>query len=147
MIILTYGQVISPDFCQAFAKLSNHTGFDSFKTAYNVSRLAKKLDSEYKIIGKLHVEVVKKYAEVDDKGELIPYEEGGPGSFKIREGVKDEWLKAIDEFNKTELTIDRYPIPHDQLEGVALSPQEIQVLDALFVENETPIEAPVSVVK
>lgn len=112
-----------------FTKILQHefTGKQSFM----ISRVLRALNTETKSFNKIREEVLKKYAETDDVGEMIVSE----GNVKIRDGEMESFQKEINELLYAELDIDVKPIPVDWLDDVKLTPQEMLILEP-FVSME-----------
>ena len=112
-----------------FTKILQHefTGKQSFM----ISRVLRALNTETKSFNKIREEVLKKYAETDDVGEMIISE----GNVKIRNGEMEAFQKEINELLYAELDVDVKPIPVDWLDDVKLTPQEMIVLEP-FVSME-----------
>lgn len=112
-----------------FTKILQHefTGKQSFM----ISRVLRALNTETKSFNKIREEVLKKYVETDDAGEMIISE----GNVKIREGEMEAFQKEINELLYAELDVDVKPIPVDWLDDVKLTPQEMIVLEP-FVSME-----------
>ena len=112
-----------------FTKILQHefTGKQSFM----ISRVLRALNTETESFNKTREEVLKKYAETDDAGEMIVSE----GNVKIRDGEMETFQKEINELLYAELDVDVKPIPVDWLDDVKLTPQEMIVLEP-FVSME-----------
>lgn len=112
-----------------FTKILQHefTGKQSFM----ISRVLRALNTETKSFNKIREEVLKKYAETDDVGEMIVSE----GNVKIRDGEMETFQKEINELLYAELDIDVKPIPVDWLDDVKLTPQEMLILEP-FISME-----------
>ena len=112
-----------------FTKILQHefTGKQSFM----ISRVLRALNTETESFNKTREEVLKKYAETDDAGEMIVSE----GNVKIRDGEMEAFQKEINELLYAELDVDVKPIPVDWLDDVKLTPQEMIVLEP-FVSME-----------
>jgi len=112
-----------------FTKILQHefTGKQSFM----ISRVLRALNTETESFNKTREEVLKKYAETDDAGEMIISE----GNVKIRDGEMESFQKEINELLYAELDVDVKPIPVDWLDDVKLTPQEMIVLEP-FISME-----------
>ena len=112
-----------------FTKILQHefTGKQSFM----ISRVLRALNTETESFNKTREEVLKKYAETDDAGEMIVSE----GNVKIRDGEMEAFQKEINELLYAELDLDVKPIPVDWLDDVKLTPQEMIVLEP-FISME-----------
>jgi hypothetical protein len=142
MIKTTIGGLSSPGLNMALSKL-NGAQLDS-KTAYRVKKLHDAFESQMKKIRKAYTdEVVDKFAEKDEKGNLIP--EQCPWGFKLKADVKQEDFDAAnDEFHKREAIIDRPALTFGDLNGVKISAAEISALGDFLSDPENE-EAPANV--
>ena len=112
-----------------FTKILQHefTGKQSFM----ISRILRALNTETESFNKTREEVLRKYAETDDAGEIIVME----GNVKIRDGEMEAFQREINELLYAELEVDVKPIPVDWLYDVKLTPQEMIVLEP-FISME-----------
>ena len=117
-------------------------------SAYKVKKLLDFLDRKGKEVQKRYLsEILEKFAERDEKGEII-YGEGNQG-FKIKEAEQDSYQKAQEEFDLEEFVLigaNGVPASKLQLQDLApitFSAQEIATLEPLVdlssLENETPL--------
>lgn len=66
------------------------------KTAYNLSKLVKKLNDEYQTLEDFRIELVKKYGELDGANYKVP-----------QNGEKfDNFIKEYNDFMQTEIEVD-----------------------------------------
>lgn len=112
-----------------FTKILQHefTGKQSFM----ISRVLRALNAETEAFNKTREETLKKYAELDEAGEMIVTD----GNVKIRDGEMENFQTEINELLYAELDVDVKPIPIDWLDDVKLTPQEMLVLEP-FIEME-----------
>lgn len=112
-----------------FTKILQHefTGKQSFM----ISRVLRALNTETESFNKTREEVLKKYAETDEDGEIIVSD----GNVKIRDGEMESFQNEINELLYAELDVDVKPIPVDWLDDVKLTPQEMIVLEP-FISME-----------
>lgn len=112
-----------------FTKILQHefTGKQSFM----ISRVLRALNTETESFNKTREEVLKKYAETDEDGEIIISD----GNVKIRDGEMESFQNEINELLYAELDVDVKPIPVDWLDDVKLTPQEMIVLEP-FISME-----------
>lgn len=134
MIKVPYKLLKSPQFQVALRKISNHP-FKSQKSAYNVMRIAKKVDEESKNCQELFTKLLKGFAKLDDKGEFVPVD-GQPGTYQVPDEKQADFQKAAEEFDELEFTIERYPIKLEELDGVGLSPAELGAVESLLQPEE-----------
>src|ERR1700758_2148852 len=76
---LQYKNLNDQTLAQAFQKLGNTPM--STKVAYNITKIQNKISNEFKTLKEEFVKVLKKYAELDEKGEIK--EVAGSGSYRI----------------------------------------------------------------
>lgn len=112
-----------------FTKILQHefTGKQSFM----ISRVLRALNTETESFNKTREEVLRKYAETDEAGEIIVSD----GNVKIRDGEMESFQSEINELLYAELDVDVKPIPVDWLDDVKLTPQEMIVLEP-FISME-----------
>lgn len=112
-----------------FTKILQHefTGKQSFM----ISRVLRALNTETESFNKTREEVLRKYAETDEDGEIIVSD----GNVKIRDGEMESFQNEINELLYAELDVDVKPIPVDWLDDVKLTPQEMIVLEP-FISME-----------
>lgn len=113
-----------------FTKILKHefTGKQSFM----ISRVLRALNTETESFNKTREEVLKKYAELDDMGEMIVEN----SSVKIREGEMEAFQNEINELLYADLEVDIKPIPIEWLDNVKLTPQETLILEPFVQFDE-----------
>lgn len=113
-----------------FTKILKHefTGKQSFM----ISRILRALNTETESFNKTREEVLKKYAELDDMGEMIVEN----SSVKIREGEMEAFQNEINELLYADLEVDIKPIPIEWLDNVKLTPQETLILEPFVQFDE-----------
>ena len=99
-----------------------------FKLSYRLSKIAKKLMSEFKLIEKTRNEIIKKFGAKNKEGQ-IGIKEGSSGMVKFKEAWK--------EFGGEELTLSVDKIPQECLELMELSAFDIAILFD-FIEEIKP---------
>lgn len=133
MITLTYKDIRQGFFLQAFDRLCNNPNLGP-KVSYNVSKIASKVRPQVETCQEKFVELVKKYAILDDKGNIKPI--NGPGSYEVRPEALEEYKKDLKSFENTTFTIDRFKLTYKDLEKANLAPNEWLGLEPLIVEME-----------
>lgn len=164
-------EINNPQFMGAFSVLANMKL--PTKVSWNISRMAKQLKRELQEGREFYLDLLKKYSETDEKGELVPAisaaqkdEEGNV----IKEGEPIQgtnvWLKNEDgstkeeEFNKAfeemldqEVTIESYLISIDDLADQQIEPAVLEIIAAVIddgmggdnvVQLGKPQEAPLA---
>lgn len=134
MIEISYKHVRSGFFMQAFDRLTNNPNLPQ-KTSYNVSKIAQKLAPQIEKAQEAFMEIVKKYAIVDAKGNFVPDPQRGPSSFTVSKEQEAEYKAKIDEFDAGMMTVDRPKILVSELENVKLAPNEYLGLEPLLQEG------------
>lgn len=129
MITVHYKSLRSEEFDSALRKLYAYSAFPT-SLSYNVGKLKKKLDSEIGKAQSSFIELLKKYADLDDKGNFIP-SNGEPGTFHVPEEKKDAWMKARDTFEEMSVNILHPKMRLHELDGVKLTPVEIVAIENL----------------
>jgi len=134
---VTYGQIRNPHFLRGIQKLLNCPNF-GVKEAYNVARIDRKMRQEAKISDEIFEKTVRKFAVLDEKGNIAPIEEGKPGTYKIKDECMDDWKAAMEEFSEVEFTIESHPITALTAEKAGLTPNEVGALETLLNFEEAP---------
>lgn len=137
MIRLTYKN-FRGEFLPAFEKLANMEGLHQ-KVAYHLGRVAAKLKPLTLKAQSDYIAVIKKHCLLDEKGEMVP-ENKVPGTFTIPPENKKAWLKAIEEFEKTAVTIDKLQLRVSDLATAKLTPNDYVALEPLISEMEVASE-------
>lgn len=135
MLKVTYENLRDHAFARGMSKLANFSGFKKPAVAYNVAKINLKCMEEAKIADDLFKNLVKKYAKLDDKGEIQPMA-GQPGTFEIRDEAVPEWQAALKEFLAHEVEINRERIKFDDVGDAGLSPMEIGALESILLVVE-----------
>ena len=127
MLTLDYGTVKDPEFVASFKKIASYPGFKKFETLKRIYKLGKALDKALTEVGDLHTALVKKYALLDEAGNLVPFN-NSPGTYQIREDVVDGWRTEATAFEDEELSLDALPIQAECLEGCPLNSSDLMNL-------------------
>lgn len=151
MLTLTLGNINDDKFINSLNKLSVCTKL-GVKTSYNVGRLLKEIDRETKEARDKYIDVIKQYAVLDEKGNLVPQvkkeevdgkvvETPLPGTWQFKEPANQEekdkmlakWKKANEEFMNIEVAFEKVKrIDIDELEGAELAPVDINNLEPVL---------------
>lgn len=99
------------------------------RVAYQIARLAREIDNEYKIFDEARVNLIKKYGKKDENGELIVSENG---QWTVDENI-EEFNKEFEELTETPLQINADRINLDSL-NCDLSPETMMKLMP-FIED------------
>ncbi len=149
-VSVKFDDLRDPTYRNALRKLGNCMCFESTKVAYDVGRLVKAiLKDEFQTMVELEEQLVKKYAELDDKGNLALFDtENGQKQYKILDGKEEEFAAARKEFYSTVVTVEKNPIALRHVEEAGLSPMELVALEPLLTDVDLRIvENPVTLEK
>ena len=105
------------------------------KLAWQVGRLLKAADKEIQEFNETRMNLIKKYGEKDESGELVT-DEGG--NCKIVESNVVEFQNELNELINTEIEINANPLKIESLEDLDFTPAEMSNLEPYidFGENE-----------
>ena len=105
------------------------------KLAWQVGRILKAAEAEIQSFNETRMDLIRKYGEKDEKGELVTDE---TGNCKIMEGGILDFSNQLTELGESELEIDGNKIKIDDLDNVNFTPAEMAQLEVLidFGENE-----------
>lgn len=141
MVTVKYSAMRVHSFNAGLSKLLNYPRFTP-SVALSVVRLIERVEKEREVAQKLYEGIIKKYAKLDDKGELLP-KDGQPNSFVLREDATQEQIdKEVEEMGEQTFSIDMRPIALPALEGVGLTPQELMYMASLVDENPAGLVMP-----
>ena len=135
-IKLTNEQLNNIQFLQSLNKIANMSL--PIKTSYKISYIKDKVDRHTRQGREIFHNVAKKYAELDEKGNLVPETDPRtnnpiPGSFKFKsDEAGKEFRKEEKEFMAIEHTIPKHKLSVDELGATELTANDISVLKPLF---------------
>ncbi len=143
MIQIKFKEFRVGPFMPVFQKL---TTFDKYpqKMLYNVTKLAKKLDSAHEEWNEQFIALVNKYALKDEAGKIIPRknQQGKeiPNSFDVDPAQEEAWKTEIEALDEKGTAIDRKKLSIGDLigSGLGLTPQECIILDDILDDEEEP---------
>jgi len=101
------------------------------KVAFQISKILKKLEDELTLFNSTRVEIIKKYSQTDENGELIADEEG---NVKLKEESIEDFNKEIIELLNMEIKIDANKIAIEDIENIDFTPAEMTLLMPLIEE-------------
>ncbi len=101
------------------------------KVAFQISKILKKLEDELTLFNSTRVEIIKKYSQTDENGELIADEEG---NVKLKEESIEDFNKEIVELLNMEIKIDANKIAIEDIENIDFTPAEMTLLMPLIEE-------------
>ena len=96
------------------------------KLAWQVARLLKAAEKEIQDFNDTRLNLVKKYGEKDDTGELITDEKG---NCKIVAEYVSDFTNELNELMNTEVEINANKIMIDQLENLDFTPSDMSILE------------------
>lgn len=133
MIKLTYKTLNDEGFNKALATLAAQTGYSDFQASYNVAKIARKFGIELKTARETYAKWVDAFIVREEDG--TPKMAAQPNQhipWEIKEGMQDEFEKGMENFLKTEITIEAAPLKLSDLGQVKLSPLQILTLEPVF---------------
>ena len=101
------------------------------KVAFQISKILKRLEDELTLFNNTRVEIIKKYSQTDENGELISDENG---NVKLKEETIEDFNKEITELLNMEIEIDANRIALEDIENVDFTPAEMTLLMPLIEE-------------
>ena len=136
-IVLTYAQVLEPDFVEAIMKCVNAPGIKSSREIYNLAKMYRRLKIKLKDLNYAWRDLLRKFAVLDDKGQVVPYE-GKEGTFEIKEGLEEDFKKAEAEFNDRKFILDCYALNFEDMNaaGSKLTAKDVDALGDIIMQNE-----------
>ena len=101
-----------------------------YKTTLKISkniRLIEKIIEEYQ---EEYLKLTDKYLQKDADGNYITGDT--PGTFKIKDGMENEFAEKYKTLNDFENDIDLYMIDEEDLEAISLSPKVLMQIDYMI---------------
>ena len=102
------------------------------KLAWSISRLLKAAEAEIQAFNDTRMNLIKKYGDKDENGELVTDENG---NCKIDNTSVEEFNKEFNELINTEVEINANKLTFDMLENIDFTPSEMAILEP-FVDIE-----------
>lgn len=124
MIELKYHSITNPALIDAMTSLMAHKGFPT-KLAYNIARIADKIDQASNRIKEEYFALAKEHGVVDAKG--LPIKD-------LSDEKKEAWSKTHKEFDQKVFKIERHRLNASDIEAVGLTPQELFAISG-FVDG------------
>lgn len=103
------------------------------RLSYKFSKLLSKIEKDSEFFTEKTREVILKYAEKDENGDLVQTEDG---NVRIQTGKIEEANKAMMELNDIEVEDINITFTLDELESLSIAPEVLQPLLPLIVESE-----------
>lgn len=95
------------------------------RVAFQISKLLKKLEEELELFNKTRLEIIKKYGEKDENGELKIDENG---NIQIKKENTSIFNQEIVDLLDQEIEVNANLIALDDLENINFTPSEIIIL-------------------
>lgn len=103
------------------------------RLSYKFSKLLSKIEKDSEFFTEKTREVILKYAEKDENGDLVQTEDG---NIRIQTDKIEEANKAMMELNDIEVEDINITFTLDELESLSIAPEVLQPLLPLIVESE-----------
>lgn len=136
MFILTNKDLQNENLPLALVKLEAFPKYNDIKVTYNIARSITLIKQRFLKVQNEFFDMLREYAKLDEKGQFIPHGDQ-PDSYEIQDDKKEDWQKAIREFEEQSFKIERHKLKLSDISGVGLSPKEINAL-APMLEDEEP---------
>ena len=129
MINITLGELVnSTNALQKLASMSLKA-----KLAWQVAKLLKEAEKEIQSFNDTRMDVIKKYGEKDENGELITDEKG---NCKILEGQTQEFSNELNELINTQIEINANRLSINDLGNIDFTPAEMAQLEPFIDFDE-----------
>lgn len=126
---VTYSKMSSFQFQKVLQKLET-AATDGF-TAYRIRKIATKLKSyREQIANEYKKQIMDKYAKRDEKGE---YKEE---DFVPMEDKVNEYNKALEDFGKNEVFVDRHPLTIADIKDIKITAEEMEAMGEMFDDSD-----------
>ena len=102
------------------------------KLSYKLMKFISKIETEEKFFNEKMREIIDKYGEKDEKGKLIPMDNG----IKLKDGTAFECNKEIAELESIEVEAPNITFTLDELSEIKLSVQDMFLLSEFIIENQ-----------
>lgn len=102
------------------------------KLAWSIARLLKSAETEIQAFNETRMNLIKKYGEKDENGELITDEKG---NCKIMTENVNAFTEELNELINTEVEINANKIDFNLLENIDFTPSDMTALEP-FIEFE-----------
>lgn len=97
--------------------------------AFKIARMIRELNKEIELFEKQRVEMIEKYCERDEEGQMVMIDES---QVKIKEENIQKYNDELREILGTEVEINVETVPLDNLSEIKISPQDALFIDKLF---------------
>ena len=103
------------------------------RLAWQIARLLKAADVEIQSFNETRMNMIKKYGEKDENGELITDEKG---NCKIPPEISSQFTSELEDLLKTEVEINANYISFEDIENLDFTPVEMNQLEPFIDMNE-----------
>ncbi len=137
MFKMKYNQVNSQNFLQALSMLGGERL--PTKIAYEVKKMTDSVLTARREIRESYMkDIVKKFALLDEKEE-VQFEKDANGkpdmtAIIIKDGEKDNFNKAVDEFGEREYSFKRQKLFMESLQTIEMTAAQLSALDPILTE-------------
>lgn len=135
MLTITTGELRDNYFMSGMRKLA-HYNFKKPRDSYNVAKLFKSFSAALELSQKPFVDMAKRHAILDDKGEIATPPNSPDGAFKIRDEAAAGWAEALREFNAMPVELTGSRVSLVDCVAAGLNPAELSRMDALVLVLE-----------
>ena len=98
-------------------------------TAFKIARIIRELNKEIELFEKQRVEMIEKYCERDEQGQMVMIDES---QVKIKEDNIPKYNDELREILNTKVEINADVIPLTSIDEMKISPQDALFIDKLF---------------
>jgi vacuolar-type H+-ATPase subunit I/STV1 len=130
VMFVTVKEINHPAFIGALSKLDNCSKFPTAAAAWGVMKLVKSCHELIQDQRTLYTKLVKEYAQVDDKGDVM-LTDHKEIIYKDDEAKKEHEAK-FKEFMDAKLEVTGTPLKIETLDNVGLAPIELDALECLI---------------
>lgn len=96
------------------------------KTSFKIARILKELENEYSIFQKSRQNLILKYGEKDENGNLITDDKG---NFKIPKNNVNDFSRELDDLLETEIELNANYIDLDEIEDANFTIGQMMALN------------------
>lgn len=101
------------------------------RAAFLLARIAREVDKEYTSFNTTRMQLIQKYGEKDDNGNLITDDKGNN---KIPQSAIEDFNKEVSDLLETKVQLNVNAVPLDDLNDIDFTPQQMLALEK-FIEE------------
>ena len=105
------------------------------RLAFQLARILREIDKEYNLFQESRTNLIKKYADYDENGQVKQDEQG---NVLLKKSEINNFNTDLQELIATTITINSDPISAEQIYDQAFTPQQMMVL-LPFINEKTPL--------